>query len=89
MTKIFAKDRWEKRLDQAHDDLQRENDLAFVRRLTQDFYQDEELITEVRKRMESSRVMVEAYGDNLSTHDYVTQTLMFLAEVIRERHVKD
>lgn len=85
MTKIFAKDRWEKRLDQAHTDLQRENDLALSRQLT-DFLQDEEWVTEVRQRMESSRVMVEAYGDNLSTHDYVTQTLEFVAEVLRERH---
>jgi hypothetical protein len=71
------------------EDLQREGDLTVARRLSEDFLTDEALITEVRQRMESSRVMVEAYGESLTTHDYVTQTLMFLAEVIRERHVKD
>ena len=68
------------------EDLQREGDLTVARRLSEDFLTDEALITEVRQRMESSRVMVEAYGESLTTHDYVTNTIEYLADVLRERH---
>jgi hypothetical protein len=87
MTKQHLQETLAQHQRKVHNDLLRETDLALARRLS-DTVKDggDELVAEVRRRVEASRVMVTAYGDNLSTHDYVTLTLDYLAEVLRERH---
>lgn len=86
MTKKHLQEGYAEHYAKVSDDLQRENDLTLARTLAEDVLKDEELVTEVRQRVESSRLMVTAYGDTMATHDYVTQTLGFLSEVLRERH---
>jgi hypothetical protein len=87
MTKQHLQETLAQHQRKVHNDLLRETDLALARRLS-DTVKDggDELVAEVRQRMESSRVMVEAYGESLTTHDYVTNTIEYLADVLRERH---
>lgn len=95
MTKMFARDRYQKAVDKAESgqyryasDLQREASLSLARGIC-DLLADEEAVTEVRQRVESHRMHSEAYGTSWGTHDYVMTTLEMLADTLREQPVRN
>jgi hypothetical protein len=65
-------------------DHEREYQMGAARMIREDFLTDEDLVREVRCRVEQERVNFEALGGVYNSDDYVRATLGHLADVVQE-----